>query len=499
MYTQLQHTTSQRLTRWALTAVICYAVTLGQCGTIAHAQPPPSAVQLLSISPPPPPAGLSVTAPAAGNATFVYWVQAVYTPGPSALSTPTQVQAVAEPTAAQPIVITWPAAPGAISYRVYKSLTATLPNPCTACLIASTTAPVATASDTGAAGTAHTFGALGATTVTVSVDNTSGLLPWLPVRINATPYYWGLVPTGAATGNCAAFGAGGVLSDTGAACGAATGTITTALTSFATGDPIVGVTGATPQVAAGTRSGNTTVFATVSGATTLGRCAQWSSTGNLVQSASACGTGTTIAPPYNSSDGGTTFWGPAWQLRKPNSYGAWTQNNWGASTVAVTNGAFTFTFPSHAATANVRSYTSPLPGGSSWTAEFLYAKTGPSRNNEYCGVGVRESATSKMVWVGAQGTNPVQVMNYTNDTTRTSTSFSLSWNLPSVGMWVRIIRSGATLSYELGSDPLNYFMLFSGATTVFFTTAPDQIGVFCDVNNGTSGPVNMNLLSAFAQ
>jgi len=480
-------------------------VALLSLGTI-HAQPQ----QTLVMTTPPPAAvvqasGVYTGQSFSGSQPVCYFVVARYPVGATPPFGPICVPnspGIVGLDATRFITITWQAVAGASTYDVVRSSTSSYPLPCVDCAVGvGLTATLLI--DNGITGVAYPntgyVNAVQASAV-IRVENREKAIPQVQLAINGGAAQQ--VPTVVGVpliNECAKFDADGNILSAGTSCGSPAGSITTAAASFATGDPIIGAAGATPIVAAGTRSGNTTVFATVSGATTLGRCAQWGSTGNLIESASACGTGTTIAPPYNSSDGGTTFWGPAWQLRKPNSYGAWTQNNWGASTVVVTNGAFTLTFPSNAAVANVRSYTSPLPGGSSWTAEFLYAKTGPARNNEYCGVGVRESATSKMVWVGAQGTNPVQVMNYTNDTTRTSTSFSLSWTLPSVSMWVRIIRSGATLSYELGSDPLNYFMLFSGATTVFFTTAPDQLGVFCDVNNGSSGPVYMNLLSAFAQ
>lgn len=89
----------------------------------------------------------------------------------------------------------------------------------------------------------------------------------------------------------------------------ASGVITSSA-ALAAGNPVIGG-GAGVVPTTGTRSGNTTVFGTTSGALTSGHCPQFDASGNIVDSGAPCGTGaasTTIdvtAAPYSCLNTGT--------------------------------------------------------------------------------------------------------------------------------------------------------------------------------------------------
>ena len=213
--------------------------------------------------------------------------------------------------------------------------------------------------------------------------------------------------------------------------------------------------------------------------------------------AAAAGSTVALTEPFVTADGGTTYFGPVWRLYRPTDYGSFSWQNQGASTVTSSNGALFFEFPSAAATADVHSYLASLPGGTSWTAEALYTITGGNINNQYCGIGLRESATSKITMIGSRANQSVRQSSYTNDTSGpTASGYEVSWaSVNNVPLWVQIVRNGATLSYAIGANLRNQKVVYSAATTVFFTTAPDQIGISCDVSNGSNGNVFMSLLS----
>ncbi len=196
-------------------------------------------------------------------------------------------------------------------------------------------------------------------------------------------------------------------------------------------------------------------------------------------------------------ESGLYYGGNIFQMNRPSDYGSFSWGNQGGSTVTTTNGAMYFSFPATTG-ANLRRYMAALPGGTSWTLTAAYMITAPATNNQYCGIGLYESGTTKSVILGTQAQTTVQVTNFANDTTASSTSYAVNWGAGTTEgkiVWVKIVRSGATLAYSRGANPNSFLELFSGATTAFFTTAPDNAGIFCDVNNGSSNAVVMSLLS----
>jgi hypothetical protein len=596
-------------------------------GVAANAQSAASTNTTLLTAPAPGPvSGVSASNTGnSGNNSFCWWVIPTYAIGDGPVNqTPACLGQINGPSAAGPVLISWPPTPGATSYRVMRTATNVFPSVggvCPLCSIATTSNTAF--SDTGATGTNYTPSTIPPVSYTLAMDNLTGSSPVVRTTLAGVSYLQPQLAAAAAIGNCVQVSALGILSTTNGACGGggtgdvvgpassvsgnfaqfngATGklladsgkaaptgnimgtgqsnTITTgtqdytAATAFlvrtgagyaptttahfgmdttagrlvygfsgltrtgatqgaaatngscaqydangaitaaaggacgtvtgsglTSGLPVIGGGGA--AVSIGTRSGNTTQYVTTTGAQTANTCVQIDANGNYVSTGSVCATGsgnTTVTQPFATSDSGVSYWGPVYTMRRPNDFGAFTWTNQGGASVVTTNSAFYFSFPQAPATADLRSYTAALPGGTAWTIEIAYTIIAPKTNNQYCGVGLRETATNKTVMVNTQAQTTVEVANYTNDTTRTSTSYSRDWgSLNNTVIWVRIVRAGATLTYSLGNSPNSYQQLFTGATTVFFTTAPDRFGISCDVNNGNNGAVVMALLSATA-
>lgn len=92
---------------------------------------------------------------------------------------------------------------------------------------------------------------------------------------------------------------GGVLAYTASGTLASSGALTANL-------PVIGGgAGAVPSV--GSRTGNTTAFATSTGSLTNGDCAKWDASGNIVDAGSACGSGSGGGGMFGYSDNGLTL------------------------------------------------------------------------------------------------------------------------------------------------------------------------------------------------
>jgi hypothetical protein len=128
------------------------------------------------------------------------------------------------------------------------------------------------------------------------VGSSSGTVT-VQAQAAAGTFNFNLPTTSGTAGQCLASGGGGGAAMTWATCSAA-GTVTNAA-ALTANLPVIGAGG--NAVAVGTVSGNTTTFATFSGAATAGRCVQTDISGNLVIAAGACGTsGGTSNPPGGS-------------------------------------------------------------------------------------------------------------------------------------------------------------------------------------------------------
>lgn len=89
--------------------------------------------------------------------------------------------------------------------------------------------------------------------------------------------------------------------------GGAAGNVTSGAT-LSAGEPVIGNGGV--DVTSGTRSGNTTEFATSSGAKIADNCAKWDANGNRIDAGTACGGGGGASSTNIMSTAGIGHWAP---------------------------------------------------------------------------------------------------------------------------------------------------------------------------------------------
>lgn len=164
-----------------------------------------------------------------------------------------------------------------------------------------------------------TLGSLG-TVNQVLHGNAAGAPTFAAVSLTADVS--GILPVANGGTGLASGTSGGVLTYTAAGTFTSSGILTA-------NNPVIGG-GAGAVVASGTRSGNTTVFATTTGVLVSGNCVQIDANGNLVDAGGACSTGT---------GGGTVAAGTAGQLAYYGSTGTTVIGN---ANVTVSAGVVTF-------------------------------------------------------------------------------------------------------------------------------------------------------------
>lgn len=139
---------------------------------------------------------------------------------------------------------------------------------------------------------------------------------------------------------------------------------------------------------------------------------------------------------------------------------------------------------------NLSSRVRSLPGGTTWTVSIGVIRGFPFKNFLDGGLVLRESATGKCETLTFEGTSGGGFANnkFNSATSFAATRFSNADHTPVI--YFRAVRAGTALTYYLSYDGVQYF-IFGAATTVtnFFTTAPDQWGLFIDPSNssGTDG------------
>lgn len=156
---------------------------------------------------------------------------------------------------------------------------------------------------------------------------------------------------------------------------------------------------------------------------------------------------------------------------------------------AQTNGAVVVSCAAGAGD-NVRSYVESTPGGSYSRVLRLLPTITP---NNFATVGAiwRESGTGKLEVIGISfnSTAALFIGKYTNATTFSTTALSTPWDVtaPARYMTFKMADDGVNLTYSYSADGVNFAQLFQEARGSFFTTAPNQIGVFCNANNASFG------------
>lgn len=112
-----------------------------------------------------------------------------------------------------------------------------------------------------------------------------------------------------------------------------------------------------------------------------------------------------------------------------------------------------------------------------------------------CGLCLRESGTSKIRTFGHDSTaggGYLASNNWTNATTFSATNFAYLAREVMAGaelLWFKIRLDGTNVDLYVGSRRNNLYLIESRAKNYHFTTAPDKIGMYANVNNATYGAV----------
>jgi hypothetical protein len=118
-------------------------------------------------------------------------------------------------------------------------------------------------------------------------------------------------------------------------------------------------------------------------------------------------------------------------------------------------------------------------------------------NTNYHGAGImlRESSTGKLLGIctSFNASNQLRGYRWSNPTTFASQASNI--DLPSCNpIWLRVSRSGTTLTADMSVDGYSWRTVLTEAITASFTTAPDEVGFFGNCG-GTTADVSLSLLS----
>lgn len=170
------------------------------------------------------------------------------------------------------------------------------------------------------------------------------------------------------------------------------------------------------------------------------------------------------------------------------------------TTAVQTNGGITISTAA-AGGDNIRSYVQTAPATPYTRTYRIFLQLGYAQFG-FAGVVFRESGTNKLITYGIQySTNApallqgaggqLLIANYTNNTTFSTVSIDdlmPTYLMASKYITLRISDAGGVagnLTYAWSTDGINFTNRFAAARNTFFTTGPDQIGVFVNSNNAT--------------
>jgi hypothetical protein len=196
-------------------------------GMQAHGQQQQQVLSMTTAAPVPvqQASGMYTGQPFSGSPAVCYFIVTTYPVGSTSPFGPVCVAnspGINGLSASRFITISWQAVAGATSYSVIRSATSAYPVPCSDCMVGNAlTATVL--QDTGLSGVAFPpveFVTTAPATATMRVENQSLPTPTVQMSVNGgAPASVPSISGSTTTGNCAQFGSGGTLVDSGAACG----------------------------------------------------------------------------------------------------------------------------------------------------------------------------------------------------------------------------------------------------------------------------------------
>jgi hypothetical protein len=175
----------------------------------------------------------------------------------------------------------------------------------------------------------------------------------------------------------------------------------------------------------------------------------------------------------------------------------WTWTNQGGASVSSTYGGIHLS-STGTGSDQLRVYTVPLTTN---TFDFLYVPlltTGGAAPS--VGIALRESGTGKLVLASIQAvsTEGKLIVEEWSSPTAYSAGVLATDAVPFVGtpIWVRVVESGTAFSIYFSKNG-SYWSpaMVTQNNNTFFTTAPNQIGIFLNYNTGNTGSAAMAALT----
>lgn len=99
------------------------------------------------------------------------------------------------------------------------------------------------------------------------------------------------------------------------------------------------------------------------------------------------------------------------------------------------------------------------------------------------GLCFRESGTGKLATVGYRGNGNVISQAFTSPTVFGTNNALKSWRVNGP-LWCQLENDGTNLNYSVSIDGINWYQLHTELLATWFTTAPDQVGLF--IHNGNN-------------
>ena len=193
------------------------------------------------------------------------------------------------------------------------------------------------------------------------------------------------------------------------------------------------------------------------------------------------GSGVVFASPFFTV--GTTTYGPIWPMTAPvlGNY-TWVNQNTATAT-SLAGGAIEFT-SQNAASTNLNGLFKTAPATPYTVKVALQLNLQTPFNAPRCGLGFRESGTGKITGIGSRTPSEISYVSWASATSYSSDINNTNiYYMNGVIIWLTIRNDGTNLYYSYGPTPNATRQLYTQAKNAFFTTAPDQVGFFCDSNN----------------
>lgn len=162
--------------------------------------------------------------------------------------------------------------------------------------------------------------------------------------------------------------------------------------------------------------------------------------------------------------------------------------NQGSSTAADYEAGGVYMYAPVGSSINVRALVISQPSTPYTVTSALRFGVGADAYNSVTGgdsVGLcfRESATGKISTIGYRGNDNIVSQDFTDATTFGANNVVQSWQVNGP-LWLQLENDGTNLNFKYSIDGISFLQLHTDLLATFFTTAPDQVGMF--IHNGSN-------------